>query len=263
MFTLQYKPHLDDVTLCAIIHNEEVNAAHGVGLFLDSTVPFVGKAIIAYTPSDDKSDQILLEAAERYPHLTLISSDFDGYANMRNIGLKRVRTKYALVLDADELLTRWDFCNLEIILEKNSKKNVLHQKKKPIGYNFKWRNVYPDQDDRVTDCPNPRLFDVSRNPFCNTRYVGGIYEQLWLGNSEFYKQHDHIVQTNIEIKHFCPTEEALLQKKETFYDPQADNKYIQGSKLVRRICGVNLRSKPKIVGVPPWKKPNPKRVMYA
>jgi glycosyltransferase involved in cell wall biosynthesis len=252
---------LKDITLCSIVKNEEHNTAGGLKRFLEAILPYVGEAVIVYSPSQDNTQQILEKATESFPNLRIFQKKFDGYANLRNHGVKRVRTKYALTLDADELLTAEDFSKIDEILNGVKTKSVM-----PIGFNFKWRNIYPDKEDMVTDCPNPRLFEVSNKWFMETRYRGGLYEHLHIGGDIFNSPEYQVTDTGIEIKHFCSSEEAMDEKREKFYKPQDSNIYLPDHpirRLMYHIIGTKLKQEPDIVGVPSWKQFNPKRDRYS
>jgi len=253
-------PFLHNVTLCSIVRNEEVNPAFGVEFFLDTIMPYVAAGIVVYSPSFDNTENIVKQATYRYPHMKAIKKNFDGYANLRNIGLRQVRTKYALVLDADEFLARSDLRMIE---------DILHQapsdKKRPMGFNFRWKNVYPDNHCLITDCPNPRLFEVSNNIFMSTRYVGGLHEYLWLGDKPFHQCPEHTVQTRVLLKHFCPSQAALQEKFDRFYAPQDENRHLPDGWFGRHfvsIFGKKLQLPPEMYEVPSWKKPNPRRALY-
>lgn len=256
---------LPNTTLLIIAYEEEINAAGGIERLLPIVVPRVEKVIIGCTDSDKPDDgtlEILREAEKEYPNLTVYETPFDGYANMRNRGVKKVRTRYALTLDTDELLLPEDFEQLRSIVAATQ-----GTKKWPMGWNLKWRNIYPEKEDLVSDTANPRLFEVSHIPFRKTRYHQGINEYLMLGTDyhRMEKMPDHLIETDVEIKHFCPGDEALIAKHEQLYEPMRENKYLPDDRFGRFICrmwGNKMQPRPVFEGVVPWKQPNPKRDLY-
>jgi len=257
---------LPDTTLLIIAYKDEVNSAGGIERLLPVVVPRVEKVIIGCTDTDDddRTMEIVRRYEEIFPNLTVYETPFDGYANMRNRGVRRVKTRYALTIDTDELLLPDDFVKLNEIVQATQ-----GTKKWPMGWNLKWRNIYPDREDRVTDTPNPRLFEVSHKPWRKTRYHGGLHEHLMF-RSQYHKMQEmpeHLIDTDVEIKHFCPDEEAQLAKQEFLYDPMMPNTHLPDGRFNRVLCsafGQIFQPRPKFEDgpIPLWKKPNPKRYQY-
>ncbi len=198
---------LPDVSLAAIVRDELMNPAGGIVDFVDSTVPFVEEAVIVDTGSKDGTRQALEELQAQYPQLRVLDKSFDDYASCRNFSLKQVKTRYVLVLDADERIRTKDFGEIAQLL-----------KHKPSeGYNFRFMNRYFDaKDDNITNGHNPRLFLRER----------GCYKNHCINHNELlYTSYDKEVKflfsvltcDNVVINHFKTTEEESDKKTEEWY----------------------------------------------
>lgn len=95
-------PFLRETTLTAIVRNEENNPAGGIVDYCRNVLPFVEKAVIIDTGSTDNTFNLLKKMKEEYPNLSLFQEEFKGFAQSRNSTLEKVKTKYSLILDADE-----------------------------------------------------------------------------------------------------------------------------------------------------------------
>ena len=192
---------LPDTSLCAIVRDEIMNPAGGIVDFVDSTLPYVESGVIVDTGSKDGTREALEELKLKYSHLEVYDLEFQGFAHARNESLKHCKTKRALVLDADERLTRADF---EYVREKIlSPENVL------VGiYNFGFLNVYQDKTSDSREGLNPRLFNVDGLNF--EELVWEVAKYTAIGR----QYNIHRLET--KIKHFCPSQE-LLKMKDHFY----------------------------------------------
>jgi len=140
---------LPDVSLAAIVRDEIMNPAGGIVDFVESTVPFVERAVIVDTGSKDGTREALEEMQAKYPHLVVLDRPFDDYASSRNFSLSRVKTKYALVLDADERIRGEDLGRLAGIIKDNPRE----------AYTFQFYNRgLVEEDDGLMYGHNPRLF---------------------------------------------------------------------------------------------------------
>ncbi len=247
---------LPDTTLCAIVRDEAMNPAGGIVDFVDSTVPFVEEAVIVDTGSVDGTREMLEQLESEYHNLTVVDATFIDYASARNVSLKYAKTKRALVLDADERLTRKDFRDLKKIVERENF----------IGYNFQIANVYPNEERGMGGLHNPRLFTIEPR---NRRYTGRAYycntngkkgEWLYIDSApsrdktktivrmDSFEYSDHI---DIAVKHFFASLSGAHNKWEYWYSRVIDNR--------------------KLLRVPPpsqqlrfdsWKQYNPRRELY-
>jgi len=217
--------------LCAIVRDEIINPAGGIVDFVDSTMPYMEAGVIVDTGSIDGTCDALEELVSKYPNLQIFDRKFDGFAPSRNYSLKKVKTKQALVLDADERLTRQDFEQLKLIMEANPAK----------GFNFMFLNVYPDYE-KIGIGVNPRLFEVSNK----TRYRNRVYEHLYFNG----------FSTDIKIKHFFAYWDPSGKKYYEFYKKLQRKFPLLPWSLFRDVQPSSLLSFNE------WKAYNPRREMY-
>lgn len=196
---------LQDISLCAIVRDEKMNPAGGIRRFVEMHVPYVEVAVIVDTGSKDGTREILEELQGQYPNLEVYDREFDGYSNSRNYSLGLLETRKALILDADERLTRQDFQELGAKLKAIDKE----------GYVFDFLNVYPSGGVRLgSEGHNPRLFSVN---LPRTRYQGRA-EVLHFDDKPFMQHTDKIEKIGISIKHFLPEAKARGNKQHDWYN---------------------------------------------
>lgn len=199
---------LHDITLAAIVRDEEDNPAHGVEIWLKATLPYVESAVVVDTGSVDRTREILERLRSDYPHLEIFDREFDDFASSRNFSLSKIKTRRALVLDADELLLPEEYVRLnEYIIQTPARE-----------YNFHFKQIYPNGCilNTVWDMQIGRLFDVEGAEFKNSR-ENGFYEDVELpdqirGESPFVPPDVAI------IKHFLPSSEAHDKKTSLWYE---------------------------------------------
>jgi len=145
---------LQDTSLCAIVRDELINPAGGIKRFVRAIMPHVEAGVIFDTGSVDGTRQALENLQAEFPNLDVYDRPFDDYAGARNASLRKVKTKRALVLDADELITKKGFQTLGEVVESSN----------AIGYNFIFNHVSPDniQGKNIIGAHNPRLFNQSK-----------------------------------------------------------------------------------------------------
>jgi len=168
---------LKDTSLCAIVRDEKMNPAGGVERFLRCHLPYVEEAVVVDTGSVDGTREVLNQMTKEFTHLKVYKAVFRDYAQARNVSLEKVKTKWALVLDADELIESDSF---DII--NDYKKSY----KRALGFNFEIRNLHSDEIDRrgassIKEVHNPRLFDSERG-FLYHNCMGRRTEWLFSGN---------------------------------------------------------------------------------
>ena len=237
---------LKDTSLCAIVRDEMTNPAGGIVDFIESTAPYVEKAIIIDTGSVDGTKETLKKLGRKLPSLSIYHCPFTDYATARNYGLSKVKTEKVLVLDADERLFPEDFRKLGGILKCINAE----------GYHLKVVAIFPTLE---TDCPahNPRLFNLK------TKLGLAHYRANAYGYSEclFVRDEKNSLQrfddapglmwrTEITIKHFMPEEWALKMKKNYWYDE------------VMHKRGGSLTAPSKTRGFEKWKEYNPRRTQF-
>ena len=195
-------PLLKDTSLCAIVRDEEMNPAGGIRDYLHCVLPFIEQAIVVDTGSTDKTREILEEMQGVYKNLKVFEHEFDGFAQSRNFGLKKVKTKYSLFLDADERIKRDGFEAIQKQMQRFDDSpghciNILR-----VG-----KEIY------ASGGHNPRIvLNKKGNHFENA--FGLVYE--WI----YHKPGERIdgklpVSKDIKLYHF--TSDHLLPFKDTWY----------------------------------------------
>jgi hypothetical protein len=195
---------LPNTSLCAIVRDEKENAAGGIIDFVDSTMPYVEAGVIVDTGSLDGTREVLEELQSKYPNLVILDRQFNGFSDSRNYSLQNVQTKLALVLDADERLTKKDFSDLHghMIDRKDIEYPVYHFSRRAFVGNDQelWTNN--------GKCTLPRIFVARDN-----MYVGDLWEEL-INN---YPERTIHWETGIEIKHFYSSSEGKDAKEFCWY----------------------------------------------
>ncbi len=219
---------LPDTSLCAIVRDEIMNPAGGIKRFVDSHVPFVEEAVIVDTGSVDGTREALEELQSKYPNLRVFDHPFKDYSDARNYSLRQVKTKRALVLDADELLTHErpqdDFRTLRNFMEEN-----------PSGrYHFNFLQILPNGDLANLMENGLRVFEVSGD----VRYDGRFCESIPF----FSFENPLVIGDKCKIKHFLPNGNGILLKKDNWY------------------WGADFTKSPsEVKGFEQWKQYNPQR----
>ncbi|MBW2995835.1 glycosyltransferase [Candidatus Woesearchaeota archaeon] len=194
---------LPDTSLAAIMRDEIMNPAGGIVDFVESTVPFVEKAVIVDTGSIDGTREALEELEAKHDNLTIYDLKFEDYAQSRNYGLSKLKTKRALVLDADERLVREDFEQLNKLIEEHPNEKM----------KFRYLVITPDES-REEVGPNPRLFPV----LDRLRYVNTVTRHFeWLYENNDMIPRSNMLKTGIQIKHFVPDKEGIQCKDREWY----------------------------------------------
>src|SRR3989338_2370650 len=125
---------LPDTSLCSMVRDEEMNPAGGIERFVETIAPHVEEAIIVDTGSLDRTKEILIDLRNKHKNLKVCECLFNSFAQARNVALSYVRTKRALILDADEIIDEEGFASLAGLIKKSPKKSI----------NLNFINVYPD-----------------------------------------------------------------------------------------------------------------------
>ncbi len=119
MVTATDRVVLPKTALCAIVRDEIMNCAGGIVDFINSTVPYVEEAIVVDGLSTDGTREALEGLKLKYPHLQVFDRQFRTFPEQRNYSLDLASKDYALILDADELLTKLDFAKLREVMQEN------------------------------------------------------------------------------------------------------------------------------------------------
>jgi glycosyltransferase involved in cell wall biosynthesis len=232
---------LKDVSLCSIVRDEIMNPAGGIERFVESHVPYVEEAVIVDTGSVDGTREKLEELKSRHSNLKIYDIKFNGYADARNKSLGFVKTKKALILDADELLTRKKPQNDWKILKKYLKEYGDY----PI-FRFNFLEISPEKIFYPSPIRTLATRLINKDDVTFVHYIWEIPSELSSGRG--------VSVSEVEIKHFVPSEEAKHKKEENFYHKIIFNIWKSGD-------FPNL-SPSKTKGFEEWKKFNPKRNDY-
>ncbi|MEI6731685.1 MAG: glycosyltransferase [archaeon] len=220
---------LPDTSLCAIVRDEKMNPAGGVVRFLNSILPHVEEAVIVDTGSKDGTREILEQQKSRFPHLRVYDTKFEGYAQARNFSLEKVKTKMALVLDADEIITQEDF---PIILQHIS---IPHHKGLHLNYREVTSESYSDSNSNNSTLTN-RIFRIEGHSYRNSD--GWKYEHLLDNAKSFFR-------IDAKLVHFSAINYFL--KLDNWYYSDAHQKG---------------KAPSEVPGFAKWKSFNPKRNSY-
>ncbi|MBU2615976.1 MAG: glycosyltransferase [Nanoarchaeota archaeon] len=229
---------LHDTTLCAIVRDEMINPAGGIEDFIESTVPFVEEAIVLDTGSVDGTKGKLKELRGNHSNLKVMHHEFEGYSKSRNRSMEPTKTRYILVLDADERLEKKDFMEINDTLDLYSEKEMT--------LSFFFTQVYPNLILRNTrDGHKIRLFSKELEPI----FKKDIWEYV-----EFQKRKDnsYFNYTSINIKHFLPEKSEYRLKEREWYDPLESQGELTKFTKSPAECPSFLK----------WKQPNPQREKY-
>lgn len=222
---------LPDTSLCAIVSDEIINPAGGIAKFIDFSVPNVEEAIIVDTGSKDGTREALEELASIHKNLRVFDRKFDGFGSSRNFSLSNVRTKNALILDADERLSYDDFAYL---------KDILGDRQHRL-YGFHFIDIHPDEWYVGIAGWNTRLIQMASKP----EFHGVVYEDLitlWDPSMPSERK------LEIAIKHFRPSADGTTKK------------HIEWYKYLSRISGSLFPSKApsEMPSFADWKRYEPK-----
>ncbi|MSR85847.1 glycosyltransferase [Candidatus Woesearchaeota archaeon] len=187
---------LRDTTLCAIVRDEIINPAGGIRDFVESTVPFMEKAIIVDTGSIDGTRQYLEDAKKRYAHLDVLDHPFEGYGPSRNVSIRDVTTDWILVLDADERLMFSDF-------EELGKERELSPEAIAFSFDFLTVSLIDVKERLDISGNNPRFFSSRKNIF----YDDLVFEVPSLRGDPVPRE-----KSKVQIKHFTSGNRILKSK---------------------------------------------------
>lgn len=235
---------LKDTSLCAIIRDEMINPAGGIERFVRSIVPYVEQAVIFDTGSVDGTREKLDELQGEFPQMKVYDRPFDNYVNSRNASLDKVKTKWALILDADELITQKGLLELNNIFGDVSNKVQ--------GFSFEMICVSPDREDfsHPDVLHNPRLFR-NRDYFRYRGSVKGSFSEYLHDFSYFSPKRvdenkDCKSISSPKIYHFLPAWGGIALKDTYWYY----NRFAW------------TKSPSTLKGFKDWKEYNPKRDLF-
>ena len=205
---------LPDTSLCAIVRDEKMNPAGGIERFIKSIAPHVEEAIIVYTGSLDGTREILDEQTLVFSNLKVYDYKWNGYADARNASLNKARTKYTLVLDADEIILQEDFIG---ILEKMWEIGFLFPRRldpfrnKYLGLKFSFLCItFGDAKDFQNYSGHKQRFFQIKNS-CYHGFSGEFLQESCLHYS------NQFLSLEKNILHFLPDYLALEKKESKWY----------------------------------------------
>lgn len=237
---------LQDVSLCAIVRDEKLNPAGGIERFVISHVPFVEEAIIVDTGSLDGTREILEGLQQKYKNLKVFDHKFEGFADARNYSLSKAKTKYTLVLDADELITYQHPNN-----DWEKIKDILELKKERYLFEMRW--ILPDGQEYFRgDAHNGRLALRSK-----ANYAKLLHERL---NEKDFELPSF--ESKIFIRHFISQLETLKEKNENWYkQPNLMFSLTDEDSFKEEIISKCIAPS-QVKGFSNWKAYNPQRDLY-
>ncbi len=239
---------LPDVSLCAIVRDEKMNPAGGIERFVKSHVPFVEEAVIVDTGSLDGTREILEELQGKYSNLNIYDTKFNGFADARNYSLSKVKTKYALVLDADELITHekpsndWEIINNGLKLEKER-------------YTMKTVWIIPNGLKSSQEEAHLGRLGIAKK----MRYIHSLFENLVQENFS-----TKAYQLDFNINHFISSPEMVGKKEEEWYKQNLmDLRFgiVKRELFQNNIINKNIAPS-QIPGFTEWKSYNSQRDFY-
>lgn len=235
---------LSDVSLCAIVRDEKMNPAGGIERFVSSHVPFVEKAVIVDTGSLDGTREILEDLEGKYKNLKIYDHKFRGFADARNFSLGKARTKYALILDADELITHEKPRNEWKVINE-----VFNEGYQYKFYKFDFKHVDPSGE--YVSSPTHYVRLVKRK--------FGKFERCLF---EYLEDEPQCDRFGMQIFHFLPKSEARAMKNNDFYFKKGALITINAiSHFNDEIVEKNIAPS-QVEGFSEWKAYNPQRDFY-
>jgi len=228
---------LSDVTLTMIVRDELMNPAGGLHAVLSRHLPYFQNVIVLDTGSVDGTRQLLEQMAGEYPQLKVYDAKFEGYGPARNTAKGHVKTKYTLMLDADEMIEDSDLLTSEI-------KTELEQQPGRMGLSLKIRVILPSGKTSSSGGWNPRLFQQRL-----VRFEKKVWENLTRGDRVLKLSECPELQSS--IYHFTPSKEDWRTKNDDWYSFWNSERGI----LKRPIYQGEAPSQTSTF--PTWKTPNP------
>ena len=155
------------ISLCAIVKNEE----EIIQKCLESVQGFVDEIVIVDTGSTDRTVEIAQEHGARVEHFEWIND----FSAARNFALSKVKTDYALVLDADEVLYTGNLRGKEDLIDTLTRLNgnlgllSLHQ---ALSMQSEYTDIVEGNSRSGTPVLLPRLVPITDE----IQYQGIVHE---------------------------------------------------------------------------------------
>jgi len=198
-----------NISLCMIVKDE----SEFLRRCLKSVSSLVDEIVIVDTGSSDKTIEIAKELGAR-----VFSYKWDeDFSNARNAGLSRVRGKWTLILDADEVISQKDHKRIQHLV----------QDEKTDGYRMILRN-YVKSVNLSNAIPNPNDYEEGLDlpGFIQARlirlfktcpdiyFTGSVHETL---DASFVKQGKTVLDTEIPIHHYGKVRKDRIRNKQELY----------------------------------------------
>lgn len=242
-----YVPHtaLSDVTLTMIVRDELMNCAGGLLPVLERHLPYFPETVVLDTGSIDGTRQLLEHLQGKYPQLRVYDAEFEGFGSARTIANSHVRSRYSLVLDADEMISSVDGLAADV---KNANEKY-NGDDFVLNFEFSWVHPVYGKQRRPASILNPRLF-----PKDKTIFERVVYEWVKIINGSALI---NIHFAGTPINHFVPDGEGEELKDKRFYQeiiPFNSSLPIDGAKLFLQQHGPPSAK----ADFEKWKTPNPR-----
>ena len=172
-----------NVSLCMIVKNEEKNLSK----CLDSMIDYVDEIVVVDTGSTDQTKEI----ARKYTDKIFDYTWCDDFAGARNYSLSKANNDWVLILDADEILLKFD---------KKIVSNFIQSNPKTVG---RIKRINPFQGEKEDNKYIERV-----NRFFNRKYYcyeGVIHEQVVANDGSQYS----MVPVEIEVEHIGYLDEVI------------------------------------------------------
>jgi len=232
------QPQLSDVTLTMIVRDELMNPAGGLHAVLSRHLPYFQNVVVLDTGSVDGTRQLLEQMAGENRQLKVYDTKFEGYGPARNTANSHVKTKYTLMLDADELFGSAESFTTET-------RNKLELGTETAALRVKMSAVYPSGHTLLLGCWNPRLFHQK-----SARFVKNVWEDVVISKT-LQGGYQGYAELQSLIYHFIPESENWKTKNEEWYSLWREEQGILPRPIYKGESPSQIRS------FPIWKTPNP------
>lgn len=182
----------DGVSLCLMVKNEEQHLAR----CLESVKDLASEIIVVDTGSTDGTPKI---ASSYRARVIPFDFTFVDFAAARNYALENASRRWALMLDADEVLDAAGRPLIEVLVARNENKGYFFER-----HNHWSKSKSPNVDYVVRLFPNKPAY----------RYRGRVHETI---DASILSGGGRLERTNIRIDHYFSIEPEARRKKNTRY----------------------------------------------